>query len=528
MSRSAESSVQSATVGGVYACYVLAVLFLVYVLNFVDRQILSILVQDIKTALKVGDAEMGFLYGTAFAVFYALFGIPLGRLADSWHRGRQIALGLALWSAMTTLSGLASSFSQLAAARIGVGIGEASASPAAYSLLADYFSRERRATVLAIYSAGLYVGGGLSLPIGGAISRTWTAHYQGSVAPFGLAGWQAAFIAVGIPGLLLALWVLTLREPPRGLADGTSTGGRRQDAWREFTAEVMAILPPFTLLTAARIPGGLRRNVLLLGVVAIGVAIIGRLSGDWLQWTTVGVGTYATGSWIQQLRHRDRPTYTLLWGTPATLLALLSCGFMAFVIYALAYWAPPFAMRTFHIAADVAGLMIGVPCAFAMAAGCILGGRLSDAWKKRDPRGRVFVSMLTMVLPPPLAYLQLSTNDVHVFYVLAPVTVTLASLWVGSSAAMIQDCVLPRMRGTAGATFLLANSMLGLALSPYLVGRVSVATGSLRTGLLSLFIVVPFALYVMWQLSLRLPTAEASRETRALGAGESPASGMAS
>src|SRR5215470_13391913 len=115
-----------------YPSYVLAVLVVVYVFNFLDRQILSILAERIRADLGVSDAQLGFLYGTAFAVFYALFGIPLGRLADVWDRRRLIAIGLAVWSAMTASSGLARGFAQLTAARIGVGVGEASASPAAF------------------------------------------------------------------------------------------------------------------------------------------------------------------------------------------------------------------------------------------------------------------------------------------------------------------------------------------------------------------------------------------------------------
>src|SRR5215467_2731629 len=120
-----------------YARYVLGVLVLVYVFNFLDRQILSILAERIRADLGVSDAELGFLYGTAFAVFYALFGIPLGRLADVWIRTRLIAVGLAFWSLMTAASAFARGFTQLTAARIGVGVGEASASPAAFSLLSD-------------------------------------------------------------------------------------------------------------------------------------------------------------------------------------------------------------------------------------------------------------------------------------------------------------------------------------------------------------------------------------------------------
>jgi len=206
---------------GAYAWYALIVLVIVYALNFIDRQILSILAEDIKRDLGLEDAQIGFLYGTAFAVFYALFGIPLGRLADSWYRGRVMAIGLVLWSSMTALSGFASSFAMLAVARIGVGIGEAAASPAAYSMISDWFPKEKRATALSIYSSGLYIGGALSLPIGGFVLSRWNMAYPNPAeAPLGLVGWQAAFLAVGLPGLLIALWVLSLKEPQRGASDG--------------------------------------------------------------------------------------------------------------------------------------------------------------------------------------------------------------------------------------------------------------------------------------------------------------------
>ena len=265
-----------------YGWYALLVLVLVYVINFVDRQIISILAQDIKHDLHLQDAQIGFLYGTAFAVFYALFGIPLGRLADSWYRGRLIALGLGLWSTMTALSGFASSFAMLATARIGVGIGEASASPAAYSMISDYFPKEKRATALSIYSAGLYIGGGLSLPVGGLISSRWNAAFPHAAdAPLGLVGWQAAFLAVGIPGLLLALWVLTLREPQRGASDRLPQPVVQPNAWRNFGGELLAILPPLTLISVARIPGALIVNLIALaGIAAIAAGLI-ALTGDW-------------------------------------------------------------------------------------------------------------------------------------------------------------------------------------------------------------------------------------------------------
>src|SRR5688572_660502 len=260
---------------GAYAWYALIVLVLVYALNFIDRQILSILAEDIKSDLDLEDAQIGFLYGTAFAVFYALFGIPLGRLADSWYRGRVMAIGLALWSSMTALSGFGNSFGMLAVARIGVGVGEAAASPAAYSMISDWFPKEKRATALSIYSSGLYIGGALSLPIGGFVLSRWNLAYPDpATAPLGLVGWQAAFLAVGIPGLLIALWVLSLREPQRGASEGLPQPIVRPNAWRDFGRELGAILPPLTLLSVSRIPGALAVNLMALAVVAICAAAL--------------------------------------------------------------------------------------------------------------------------------------------------------------------------------------------------------------------------------------------------------------
>jgi len=505
---------------GIYAWYVLGVLFLVYVLNFIDRSILSILAQDIKADLDLGDAQLGFLYGTAFAVFYALFGIPLGRLADSWYRGRLIAAGLAVWSAMTALSGLAGSYGQLACARIGVGIGEASASPAAYSLLADYFPVRRRALVLSIYTSGLYVGAGLSLPLGGWIDHAWSRSYAHGTAPFGLAGWQAAFLAVGLPGLLLALWVLTLREPARGLAEGHPSPVVRPGAWRVFALELAAILPPFTLWSVARFPGALRHNLLLLGAIAGAAACLARLTGDALQWGAIGLGVYAVASWTQMLYATDRPTFGLLFGTRAIALALSGFGAIAYVSYSLSLWGPPYAMRTFGVGADVAGLMLGVPGAFVSAAGCLTGGYLSDVWKRRDPRGRLFVCMLAAVLPGPLLFAALTVADVRIFYLIYPLMVFVAYLWVGPAAAAIQDCVLPRMRGAAGAMFLLAVSILGLGLGPYCTGKVAALTGSLRVGMLSMIVIMPLALFLLWLASRHIGAAEDTRVARARAAGE--------
>ena len=518
---------------GAYAWYALFVFVLVYILNFVDRQILSILVSDIKRDLDVSDAQIGFLYGTAFAVFYALFGIPLGRLADSWHRGRLMAMGLALWSSMTAVSGFASTFGMLAAARIGVGIGEASASPAAYSMISDYL-KERRATALSIYSSGLYIGGGLSLPIGGFVVSRWTAAFPDpATAPLGLSGWQAAFVAVGVPGLLLALWVLSLREPKRGASDGIPHPVVLPGAWRAFGRELVAILPPLTLLSVSRFPGELGRNLVAFVVVGASAAFLMWLTGDIPQWTAYGLGLYAVFSWIQSLKHRDPPTYRLIWGTPIVVLLVIAFGSISFVTYATSFWVPHYVEQTFYpdplapatyisgiTAKEEVGAIIGWSAALSAAIGVILGGYLSDVWRQYDARGRLFVNMIAAIVPGPLVAFLLTTDSLLTFYLVNPIAHMFASAWVGAAVATLQDVVLPRMRGTAGATYILGTTMVGLAVGPYFAGKVSVLAADLGTGIAALYIMPPLTVLGLWLASRRIAELEATKVERAREAGE--------
>jgi MFS family permease len=519
---------------GAYAWYALFVLVLVYIVNFIDRQILSILVPEIKRDLGVSDAQIGFLYGTAFAVFYALFGIPLGRLADSWYRGRLMAMGLALWSSMTAASGFASSFGMLAAARIGVGIGEASASPAAYSMISDRFPKERRATALSIYSSGLYIGGALSLPIGGFVVSRWTMAYPDpAAAPLGLAGWQAAFLAVGLPGLLLALWVLTLREPMRGASDGVPQPVVRPNAWREFGRELLAILPPLTLFNVARIPGALKVNLMVLGLIVLAGYGLYLVTGDAPQWLAYGLGVYAVFSWIQSLRHRDPPAYRLIWGTPIVVVLTIAFGSISFVTYATSFWLPPFVEQKFYAASEgpgrliggltgkeEVGFIIGWIAAISAAAGVILGGYLSDLWRQRDPRGRLFVSMIAVAVPIPLVAFLLTTDSLVAFYWVLPVAYMFASAWVGAAVATLQDLVLPRMRATAGATYILGTTMVGLALGPYFAGKMSVLAGDLAVGIAALYLMPPLTLIGLWLGARRIAELEADKFERARAEGE--------
>ncbi|MBX3486086.1 MFS transporter [Phenylobacterium sp.] len=504
---------------GVYAWYALGVMVIVYMLNFVDRQILSILAEDIKGDLGLTDAQLGFLYGTAFAIFYTLFGIPLGRLADIWYRGRLMAIGLAVWSSMTALSGFSTTYAQLAVARVGVGVGEASASPAAFSMLADYFPKERRALAAAIYSAGLYVGSGLSLPLGGAITDAWNSAFPNGSGPFALAGWQATFLAVGVPGLIVAAWVWTLREPQRTGPRGEPLPVAKPGAWGIFLREFAAILPPFTLISVAR-HKGLKRNLIAAAVIAAAVTAMILLTHDYAQWIAYGVGCYAVFSWVQSLKATDRPTYQLIWGTPQVLLCIVGMGGLATVTYGFGFWAAPYAIRTFGVTPHEAGMALGIPSAIASAVGVIAGGRLSDAWKSRDPRGRLFVCMLSSATTFPLIILMFTRPDFGSYAWMNPLVAMTSSAWVGSTVAAYQDFVLPRMNGTVSATYVLGSTMVGLAIGPYASGKVATVTGSLQMGVFSLLLMPPVSLFCLWLVSRKMAALEASKVDRAIAVGE--------
>lgn len=502
-----------------YAWYVLGILFLVYILNFVDRQIISILAEDIKRDLGLTDGDLGFLYGTAFGVFYSLFGIPLGRLADNWHRVRLMTGGLALWSAMTALSGLSQTGGQLAAARVGVGIGEATASPAAYSLISDWFPKRLRATALSIYSAGLYVGGGVSLFIGGLIVQNWNRAYPGG-GPLGLVGWQAAFMAVGLPGLIVALWIATLREPVRGQSEGLRTEPHPAP-FRSFFDELLTIVPPFTLFGAARLGGrALLVNLLAATLVSLVVWLMLRAGEPAPQWIAIGIGVYAVFSWASALRRRDPATFALIVGTPAFLCVVVAYGLNAFLSYAASFWAAPYALRTLALSPANAGFLIGGSGALSGFLGVTLGGLVADRLRRTNPAGRLWVVLFGALAQPPCLAVAFTADAPALFFVALFLGGLFASTSLGAAGATTQDLVLPRMRGTATATFFIGTTLLGLALGPYLAGRVSTLSGSLSTGMLSLLLSVPITVAAAMAAIRLVPAAEQSREARARAAGE--------
>jgi MFS family permease len=197
--------------------YVVSILVLAYICSYIDRTILTLLVKPIRASLQITDVQFSFLHGLAFVIFYVALGVPISRLADSGNRKRLITVGVVIWSAMTALCGTARSFLQLFLWRVGVGVGESTLGPSAYSIISDYFKGSALARALSVYTASIYVGAGLAMILGGAVIASVSAMelpLLGHVEP-----WQAVFLMVGMLGLPVALLMLTVREPTRtGLA----------------------------------------------------------------------------------------------------------------------------------------------------------------------------------------------------------------------------------------------------------------------------------------------------------------------
>lgn len=282
------------------AWYAVAVLTLAVIFSFVDRTIIALMVEPIKADLALSDTQIGILHGFAFALLYTLMGLPIGWAADRTRRNLIIAGGIFVWSLMTAACGLARNFWYLFAARIGVGIGEAALSPPAYSMMADYFPPQRLGKAIGVYSAGVYLGVGLAFILGGAVVQLLHETPSVSLFLFGeLRSWQLAFIMVGLPGVFVALLMLTVREPVRQAVMKQQNSGEMPAmlVWfRSKRAALLSLMFGFAFIgipvqtTIAWVPTYLIRHFhfnpgeagLALGLIALVFGASGMIAGGWM------------------------------------------------------------------------------------------------------------------------------------------------------------------------------------------------------------------------------------------------------
>jgi multisubunit Na+/H+ antiporter MnhG subunit len=282
----------------------------------------------------------------------------------------------------------------------------------------------------------------------------------------------------------MAVWVWTLREPIRGLSEGIKTAQTHPNPFREFWKEFACVVPPMTLWSLHRAGAGAKgvgKNILaamLISVIAYGLI---RVFGDPEQWIALGIGVYAFVSWVQNLSLRDHPTFAMIFGSKALIFSIIGFSTLAFSGYALGFWGPTFFQRMHGVSAAETGTVLGLTAAIGGWIGITSGGVLSDRLKKVTPKARIWIGVVTVLTNTPCVIGMLMTSNVYVAYVLNIGNQLTASFWVGTVVAVANELVLPRMRATSSAFYILTVTFIGLALGPYTVGKISdvfVAGGS--------------------------------------------------
>ena len=450
-----------------YRYYVLAILILVYMLNFLDRQIIGILAAPLKAEFGMSDSQFGLLGGIAFASVYSTLAIPLAALADRASRVWIMTGALAVWSSFTALCGVAGSFGQLFLFRMGVGVGEAGGVAPAYSLIADYFPPNQRARALAAFAFGIPLGTAAGTLVGGLLAATY--------------GWRTAFIVVGLLGLLIApLLRMTVKDPVRGGTDApravvapvdpapaaSPARGAGSDKVGRVASQIMLGLGAACLILAA------------LGHfadLAIGNPLVLMFGG--LLATVIGVSFWvarATASVVM-----PKPSFWLLaFGAASSSV----CG------YGVAGWLPLFFMRSFDLTlAQTSWYYSGIALIGGLL-GIWGGGMIADKLAKRGKGAYPLTPAIAFLISAPCFILAMNSpwliglvlpgggspvQQLTLAFLIFLIPTGLNLAWLGPITAAVQHIAPAPMRSTASAIFLLINNLLGLAVGFYYFGWMS-------------------------------------------------------
>jgi MFS family permease len=380
---------------------VLGLLTLVYTFNFVDRQVVVILQEQIRAELGLMDWQLGMLSGFAFAIFYSVLGLPIAHLSESVGRKRVVAVALTFWSAMTVLSGAAQNFIHLLLIRIGVGVGEAGGSPPSHSMVSDIFPRHRRALALSIFSMGVYFGYLVAYGLGGWIAEDF--------------GWRMTFVIVGLPGILLAFIVaVTIKEPPRGMAEFAAAGGENGE------------------LTGARLD--------------------------------------------QEID--SRPTFmetlSLLWSRRSFRHIALACSLHSVVGYGIGNFVPSFLMRAYDMGIADVGWRLALITGIGGAFGVLFSGWLTDRLARR--RGAYWYTLapsIALIITLPLTLLAFMADAPGKMFVAYVPYAILGAMWLGPSLAVTHSLVGLRQRAVASAVLFFIINLVGLGTGPLIIGALS-------------------------------------------------------
>lgn len=405
------SELDSKSDGWVYPWYVVFICMLVYILSYVDRQILALLIDPIRADLALTDTQFSLILGFAFSLFYATMGIPIAILSDRRSRPLIISVGIFVWSLATAGCGFARSFLHLFLMRMGVGIGEASLSPAAYSMIADLFPKEKLGRALSVYAMGSFIGGGLALTIGGIVITAISGWADIQIPLFGtiqeFRPWQLTFIVIGAPGVLVALiFFLTVKDPRRkNINKNESLSDREQKDNIIKPKDVLAYI---------------KRNKRTVASHFVGFS------------------------------------------------------FAALTLFGLMSWSPAFYMRKFGLSAEMAGLYLGIIMLIFNTLGTFSSGWLADYFQRRGHSDAAMragmwggVGLFLPVLLFPIV------SDLYLSLVFMALASFFASFPIAPSATALQVMVPNRMRAQFSALFLFTSNIFGLGLGTTVIALIT-------------------------------------------------------
>ncbi len=385
-----------------YKGVVLSFLVLAYTFNFIDRTIIATIGQAIKVDLKLTDTQLGLLGGLSFAVLYTILGIPIARFAERWNRVSIISAALVVWSGFTAACGLAGNFVQLLAMRVGVGIGEAGCSPPSHSLISDYYEPRQRASALAIYAFGIPLGGMIGAVAGGWLAKNF--------------GWRIAFMAVGAPGLILAVMVkLIVKEPPRGHSDPV----QRPILVEDVTAEAVAAPTDHWLVTEFKELG----------------AVTASLFGHW-------------------------PVLNMILGITVA----------SFAGYGVGQFAPPYFNRAYNLDYATVGLIFGLVGGISSGLGTLAGGFISDWASKRNAAWYALTPAIGLAVATPIYILAYRQTDWHLAALILLAPGIFHYTYLGPTFGVVQNVVETRRRATATAVMFLFLNLVALGGGPVFTG----------------------------------------------------------
>ncbi len=417
----------------------------IYTCIHLDRQILGILAESVKSDLHISDAALGALTGSAFAIVYALLGLYFGRLADLSTRLHLVRIGAFIWSLASIGAAFANDYAALVIARAGVAAGEAVATAAAISLMADLAGERNLSRASSVFFACGFMGAGLAAVLGGAVIH-WFAADSGM-------GWRAALVAAGIPGLIGVVYLSAFR-----FADGSRPPMTRDlvnlsHHWPLLLAAVLAVIAQMRLTPNQGVPAA----VMIAGVAAV--------------------------AWARGLLLEDPAAFRATLGNASFRWLLLAFAAVLFMDFAASFWLIPLALRNYGLSAQLAGAELGGLIIIGGIAGSLLGGWIADRWHLRTSAGRVWTVVIAVLLEALAICMATQATAYPAFRLAFGVFCLASGGWTGVAAALGMDLV-PRLhRGTGIAIYFLVTTLLGPGLGAWAGGALGEWLGSLSHAL---------------------------------------------